>query len=114
MQAFDLNRNRSSTGGNDEKSAFYRLPDNTYNKGFRQINDAGQVVWEGEALGGYSATANAESATYGRRSFTGTGVFNQIALLLFPATAVLILRILRRKWLDQESRIMTCHPVVGE
>lgn len=46
---------------------------------------------------GYSAAANAEASTYGSASLIWSRVFNELALLLFPVGAVIILRILRRK-----------------
>jgi len=68
-----------------------------------RINDQGKVVWDGcEQIQpaiptGYSAVANAEAATYGSSSLTGSGVFNSLALLLVPVGGVILLRILRRK-----------------
>jgi hypothetical protein len=45
----------------------------------------------------YSATANAEASMYGSKSVVGSGVFNELALLLIPVGALVALRILRRK-----------------
>jgi hypothetical protein len=47
--------------------------------------------------GPYPATANAEAATYGSNSLTGSGVFNEFILICIPIGAVIFLRILRRK-----------------
>ena len=44
---------------------------------------------------GYSTTANAEAATYGSSSLTGSGTFNSLALLLVPVGAVIFMRIWR-------------------
>jgi len=45
----------------------------------------------------YSAAANAEASMYGSSSVVGSGVFNELALLLIPVSAILVLRILRRR-----------------
>jgi hypothetical protein len=57
----------------------------------------GWVDNEDSECQGYSSTANAEASTYGTESLTRSGAFNELALLLIPAGAVLFLRILRRK-----------------
>jgi len=46
---------------------------------------------------GYSTAANAEAATYGSSSLTGSGISNSLSLLLVPIGAIIFLRILRRK-----------------
>jgi hypothetical protein len=45
----------------------------------------------------YSGCANAEAATYGPGSVTGSGVSNELILLLIPVSAVLLLKTLRRR-----------------
>ena len=45
----------------------------------------------------YPEPANTIAASYGRRSLVGSGLFNQVALLLIPVGTVVLLRILRRK-----------------
>jgi hypothetical protein len=40
---------------------------------------------------------NAEAATYGSKSLTGSGTFNALTLLLVPIGAAILLRVLRRK-----------------
>ena len=45
----------------------------------------------------YPATANAEAASYGNSSLTGSGMTNQLTLLLIPIAAVILLRYTRRK-----------------
>ena len=66
----------------------------------------GWVVWFASiiasvlyALGfaSYAATANAEAASFGSNSLTGSGTFNGLSLLLFPAGVVIFMRIVRRK-----------------
>jgi len=57
----------------------------------------GAVDGDDSGCQGYSATANAEAATYGAGSLAGSGVCNELALLLIPAGAVFLLRIIRRK-----------------
>jgi hypothetical protein len=47
--------------------------------------------------GGYSATANAEAASFGSTSLTGSGAFNGLTLILVPIGVVIFLRILSRK-----------------
>ena len=47
--------------------------------------------------GDYSAVANAEASTYGSHSLTGSGMFNELALILVPIGAVIVLRLRRRK-----------------
>jgi hypothetical protein len=46
---------------------------------------------------GYSDVANAEASTFGPKSLTGSGVYNELTLLLIPMGAVIFLRFLRRK-----------------
>lgn len=46
---------------------------------------------------GYSDVANAEASTFGPKSLTGSGVYNELTLLLIPMGAVIFLRILRKK-----------------
>jgi hypothetical protein len=46
---------------------------------------------------GYSAAANAEASAYGPESLIKSGVMNQLALLLVPVGAVILLRVLRRR-----------------
>ena len=75
-----------------------QLTDNAYHDQCPQINDAEQVVWEGWVVpSGYSAVANAEASTFGSNSLTGSGISNELALVLIPMGAVIFLRILRRK-----------------
>jgi hypothetical protein len=45
----------------------------------------------------YPGTANAKATGYGSSSLTGSGVFNELGLILIPVGAVIFLRILRRK-----------------
>jgi hypothetical protein len=45
----------------------------------------------------YSGAANAEAASYGSSSLTGSGTVNALTLLLVPIGAVILLRVLRRK-----------------
>ena len=45
----------------------------------------------------YSATANAHAASYGAGSLMGSGMFNELSLLLVPVGVVALLRIRRRK-----------------
>ncbi len=45
----------------------------------------------------YTGCANAEAATYGSGSVTGSGVSNELILLLIPVGAVLLLRMLSRR-----------------
>jgi len=45
----------------------------------------------------YSGVANAEAASYGSMSLTGSGTVNALTLLLVPVGAVILLRVLRRK-----------------
>jgi hypothetical protein len=45
----------------------------------------------------YSAAANAEASMYGSNSVVGSGVLNELALLLIPVGVVVFLRILRRR-----------------
>ena len=45
----------------------------------------------------YTGCANAEAATYGSGSVTGSGVSNELILLLIPVGAVLLLKILSRR-----------------
>jgi len=47
--------------------------------------------------GSYPGVANAEAASYGSSSLTGSGTFNALALLLLPVGAAILLRVLRRK-----------------
>lgn len=47
--------------------------------------------------GGYAGVANAEASMYGRRALIASGSFNALALLLIPAGAVIVLKIVRRK-----------------
>jgi hypothetical protein len=47
-------------------------------------------------VNGIWETTNAEAATYGRNSLTGSGVFNELYLILVPLGTVICLRILRR------------------
>ena len=53
-----------------------------------------KTSWRG---GGYSKAANAEAATYGSSSLTGSGISNEVILLFIPVGAVIALKILRRK-----------------
>jgi len=46
---------------------------------------------------GYSEPANTVAASYGKRSLIGSGVFNQLVLLLIPVGALIVLRIWRRR-----------------
>jgi hypothetical protein len=46
---------------------------------------------------GYHGVANAEAASHGSSSLTGSGTFNALTLLLVPIGAVILLRVLRRK-----------------
>jgi hypothetical protein len=46
---------------------------------------------------GYLGIANAEASVHGRAAVTGSGVFNELTLLLVPACAIVLLRTLRRK-----------------
>ena len=61
--------------------------------------DPGQIcdVITGECIAGYSATANAEAVSQGPSSLTGSGVFNEIALLFIPVGVVILLKVIRRK-----------------
>ena len=45
----------------------------------------------------YPGVANARAAAYGSSSLTGSGVFNELGLILISVGAVIFLRILRRK-----------------
>ena len=45
----------------------------------------------------YSCTANAEASTYGSNALTGSGISNELLLLIIPIGAVILLRIIRRK-----------------
>jgi len=45
----------------------------------------------------YPGVANAEAASYGSISLTGSGTLNALTLLLVPMAAVIFLRVLRRK-----------------
>lgn len=45
----------------------------------------------------YPCTANAEAATYGSCSVTGSGVSNELILVVIPLGAVILLKILKRK-----------------
>jgi hypothetical protein len=45
----------------------------------------------------YPGTANAKAATYGSRSLRGSGVFNELGLILTPVGALLLLRIRSRR-----------------
>ena len=45
----------------------------------------------------YTGCANAEAATYGSGSVTGSGVSNELILLFVPLGAVLLLKFLRKK-----------------
>ena len=45
----------------------------------------------------YPQPANTIAASYGRTSLTGSGVFNELTLLLVPMGAIIFLRIIRRK-----------------
>jgi hypothetical protein len=45
----------------------------------------------------YPEPANTIAASYGGRSLVGSGLFNQVALLLIPVGTVVLMRILRRK-----------------
>jgi hypothetical protein len=45
----------------------------------------------------YTGCANAEAATYGSGSVTGSGVSNEIILLFIPLGAVLLLKMLSRR-----------------
>ena len=46
---------------------------------------------------GYSAVANAQASVYGTGSVAGSGLANELSLLVVPFGAVIVLRILRRK-----------------
>jgi len=45
----------------------------------------------------YPAVANAEAAVLGSNSLPASGVFNELALFVFPACAIVFLRTTRRK-----------------
>ena len=45
----------------------------------------------------YPGVANAEAASYGSSSLTGSGTVNALTLLLAPIGALILLRVLRRK-----------------
>ncbi len=45
----------------------------------------------------YTGTANAEAATYGYYSLTGSGILNSLALLLFPAVVIIFLKSIRKR-----------------
>ena len=62
--------------------------------------DFANDAWDSNCDGlepGYPATANAAAAQYGSSSLTGSGLLNELALVLLPAGAVLLLRRSRRK-----------------
>jgi hypothetical protein len=48
-----------------------------------------------EYLSGYAGVANAEAASYGSISLTGSGSFNALTLVLVPIGTVILLRVLR-------------------
>jgi hypothetical protein len=50
-----------------------------------------------DLLCGYPGAANAEAASYGSSSLTGSGTFNALTLLLVPIGAVIFLRVLRSR-----------------
>ena len=47
-------------------------------------------------LSAYAGVANAEAASYGSTSLTGSGTFNALTLLIVPMAAVFFLRVLHR------------------
>ena len=57
----------------------------------------GAIDAEDSGCGGYFSVANALAASYGTDSLQGSGVFNEVALVLMPIGAFILLRILRRK-----------------
>jgi hypothetical protein len=46
---------------------------------------------------GYSAVANTEAAVFGSNSVRTSGVFNELALVVFPACVIVFMRMMRRK-----------------
>jgi hypothetical protein len=77
-----------------------KLTDDTiYSEESTDINNSGYVVWSGEVPTefSYTETANAEASIYGTDSLTGSGMFNEMILVLIPVGAVIFLRILRSK-----------------
>jgi hypothetical protein len=57
----------------------------------------GTIDAEDSGCGGYSSVTNAVAATYGSNSLVGSGISNELALILIPIGAVIFLRLLRKK-----------------
>jgi hypothetical protein len=77
-----------------------RMTMNTYGSTYPLPTVSAELWIDNVTLGScgvYCATANAEAATYGSSSVTASGMFNELALLLVPVGAVILLRIWRRK-----------------
>jgi len=60
-------------------------------------NDCDGHVDSADCECSYTGCANAEAATYGSGSLTGSGAFNELILLFIPVGSVLLLKTLRRR-----------------
>jgi hypothetical protein len=67
------------------------------NCGDGKDNDCDGYVDSADCDCSYTGCANAEAATYGSSSLTGSGTLNELILLFIPVGAVLLLKTLRRK-----------------